>query len=122
MLHSPHHLLCGFSGLSGRLPEASSSPNFSESCSSRQKTAISYNIAALLSQLLADGVNAWHYHAGCGDAAMAPVALAFSHTEVSEQVVATIDKYKPPGNRSISYFSLFPLLSTVEKLLHVTYR
>lgn len=79
--------------------------------------AISYNIAALLSQLLADGANAWHYHAGSGGAAMALVAMAYSHAEVSEQVVATIDKCKPPGDRSIIFFSLLPLLSTVEKLL-----
>ena len=74
---------------------------------------ISYVTASVLSQLLADGENLWHYKAGCDDAPLPPVALAYSHAAIGERIIATIDKWDPNVDLDLSYTSLLPCLSLI---------
>ena len=79
---------------------------------------ISYRTALLLSFMLADGENLWHHKAGCEDALLPPVALAYSHAAVTERIVAATERWKPWHLNSeicilYGYESFKPILSII---------
>ena len=86
---------------------------FLEMLDMRDDKEISYVTAYVLSQLLADGEDLWHYKAGCDDAPLSPVALAYSHAAIGERIIATIDKWDPNVDLDLSYTSLLPCLSLI---------
>ena len=88
---------------------------FLELLSITDANELSYNTACVLSHMLADGEDLWHYKGGCDDAPLPPVALEYSRAAIGERIVAAIDRWNPNDEFFVAFLSLLPILSLITK-------